>query len=155
VSDILVANKVEPLVEEPLLRHEFDIDVEPTLTFGGGQPLALYFELYNLVPDAEQFASYELEMVVYLDEIFRAGGLRQLTGAVADAFGLSEEGSRPVELRFDKEERVVARDMIPEYFSLTLDDPTPGQYTLELRILDRNSGVEMTTTRTFQIRLPE
>ena len=155
VSDILVANRVEPLVEEPLLRHEFDIDVEPTLTFGGGQPVALYFELYNLVPDAEQFASYELELVVYLDEIFRAGGLRQLTGAVADAFGLSEEGSRPVELRFDKEERVVARDMIPEYFSLTLDDPTPGRYTLELRILDRNAGVEMTTTRTFQIRLPE
>ena len=155
VSDILLANTVEPLVAEPLLRHEFDIDAEPTLTFGGAQPVVLYFEIYNLLPDAEQFASYELELMVYLDEAFRAGGLRRLAGAVADAFGLSEEGSRSVELRFDKEERVAARDMIPEYFSLALDDPAPGRYTLELRILDRNSGVEMSTTRTFQIRLPE
>ncbi len=154
LSDVLLANSVEPLVERPIARHEFDIDAEPTMAFDEDQPVHLYFELYNLLPDDEQFASYELELVVYLQEIFREGLISSITGSVADAFGLTPEGGRSVELRVDREARVLARDMLPEYFSITLDDPVPGRYSIELEVTDRNSGRIMSTNRAFEIRLP-
>lgn len=154
LSDILVANRVEPLVEDPASRHAFAIDAEPTLSFDEGQPVHVYFELYNLVPDDEQFASYELELVVYLQEIFREGLVSQIAGSVADVLGFTPEGGRSVELRFQREARVLARDLIPEFFSLTLDDPRPGRYTMELQVTDRNGGQVMTANREFFIRLP-
>ena len=154
LSDILLANSVEPRVESPVFRHEFDIDAEPTRAFERNQPVHLYFELYNLLPDSEQFASYELELVVYLQEIYREGLVSRITGSVADAFGLSPEGGRSVELRFEREARVLARDMLPEYFSITMDDPQPGRYSMELQVTDRNAGHVMSTIRTFEIRLP-
>lgn len=155
VSDILVANDIVPTIEEPHERHEFRIDVEPTMAFDRNQPVHVYFELYNLVPDLEQFASYDLELVVYLQEIYREGLFSEIAGSLADAFGLTPEGGRSIELRYEKEARVVSRDMIPEYFSVTLDDPQPGRYLMELRVTDRNAGVVMTTARTFDIRLPD
>ncbi len=155
MSDLLLANRVEPLVPEPTLRHELDMDVEPTSAFDPGQAIALYFELYNLLPDEEQFASYDVELVIYLEEIYRRGFFSRLTGSVGDAFGLTDEGRRSVELRFGKESRAVARDMIPEYFTFTLDDASPGRYVVEITTRDRNAGVEMTAARRFEVRLPE
>ena len=104
------------------------------------------------MPDEEQFASYELELVVYLQEIFREGLVSSIAGSVADAFGLTPEGGRSVELRVDREARVVARDLIPEFFSIALDDPTPGRYSIELTVTDRNSGRTMTSERVFEIQ---
>jgi GWxTD domain-containing protein len=155
MSDVLLANRVEPLVENPTQRHEFEMDVEPTLSFRRNQPIALYFELYNLAPDAEQFASYELRLAVYLQEIYRKGLLGQLAGGAGDALGLTDEGRQSVELEFGREERVLARDMIPEYLNITLDDASPGRYVVELVVTDRNAGTEMTTARTFEIPLPD
>lgn len=154
ISDILLANRIVPLVESPRERHEFEIDVEPTLAFDENQPVNVYFELYNLLPDAEQFASYELELVVYLQEIYREGILSQVTGSVADALGLTPEGGRSVQLRFQREARVVARDMIPEHFSVVMDDAPPGRYSMELSVTDRNANKVLTAQRTFEISLP-
>lgn len=155
MSDILLANRIEPLVENPTMRHEFDMDVEPTLTFRRNRPIALYFELYNLAPDSEQFASYEIQLVVYLQEIYRRGLLGRIAGGAGDALGVTEEGGQSVELEFGREERVVARDMIPEYLNITLDDGRPGRYLLELVVTDRNAGTRMTARRAFEIPLPD
>jgi hypothetical protein len=45
--------------------------------------------------------------------------------------------------------------MIPDYFSLTMDEPQAGRYVLEITVRDNNAGVEMTAARKFEVRSPE
>lgn len=151
VSDLLLASTLEPMVEEPSRREDFHIVAEPGLAFRADEPVGLYFELYNFLPDAEQFASYELEVVVTVEEIYREGPVSRLLGELADRWGLTEEGGRAVQLRFGKEARVLARDVIPEYFTLTLDEPPPGRYGLSVTIRDRNADRSYTESRVFEI----
>lgn len=153
VSDLLLAYDVEPLTSEPRTREDLRIAPNPSMTYAPGQPIALYFELYNLLPDAEQHASYELELVVTVDEIQREGhALTQLLAELADKWGLTAEGTDAIQLRFRKEANVLARDMIPEYFKIQIPDSPDGRYTLRLTARDRNAGRSTTTQRTFWIR---
>ncbi|MCY3705906.1 MAG: hypothetical protein OXH08_10425, partial [Gammaproteobacteria bacterium] len=64
------------------------------------------------------------------------------------------EGDQAVRLTFSKENRVQARDMVPEYFTIRLDEPPPGRYGLRLRVLDRNARVQLEVEREFQVREP-
>ncbi|MBI4539841.1 MAG: GWxTD domain-containing protein [Gemmatimonadetes bacterium] len=154
VSDLLLATELEPLRQEPEGRHDFRIVPQPVMTFRASEPIGLYFELYNLVPDADAYASYELELVVSLQEIYRRGPVRQILGELADKWGFTPEGGQAVRLRFQKEARVLARDLVPEYFTISLADAPAGRYGLELAVLDRNAGLKVTTARTFEIVEP-
>lgn len=153
-SDLLLAKDLEATVDQPTRREQIRMRPEPTLTFGPEEPVGVYFELYNFLPDEDQFASYELELVVRVEEIYRTGLFRRMAGEIADLWGFSEEGRQAVQLRFSKENRVVARDMIPEYFTFQMDQPPAGRFGLTLNVLDRNAGREFTIERTFEI-LPE
>lgn len=154
VSDILLASALQPLVEEPTGRQDFRLVPEPSMAFPASKPIALYFELYNLVPDAESFAAYQLELVVTVEEIYRKGALAQILGELADKWGFTAEGGQAVRLRFEKEARVLARDLIPEYFTISLDGAPAGRYGLQLTVLDRNANVQVSTSRTFEILEP-
>ena len=154
VSDILLTRSLEVAVDPPRARGDFRMVPEPTLTYDPDDEIGVYFELYNLLPDADRFASYDLELAVTVEEIHRTGSLAQLLGALADRWGLSAEGDQAVRLTFGKQNRVLARDMLPEHFTIRLDQPPPGRYGLRLRVLDRNARVQMEVAREFQVREP-
>lgn len=149
-SDLLLVHDLEPEVENPTERHQIRMRPEPTQAFPPDEDIGVYFELYNFLPDEDQYASYELELQVRVEEIYREG-LDAVFGEIADRWGLSEEGQQAVQLRFSKEDRVVARDMIPEFFTFRMDEPPPGRYGLTLVVTDRNAGREFTIERTFEI----
>lgn len=151
VSDILLASELEALVEHPAGRQDFRIVPQPSMAFPASRPIGLYFELYNLVPDAESYASYELELVVTVKEIYRKGPIAQILGELADKWGFTPEGGEAVRLRFRKEARVLARDLIPEYFTISLGDAPAGRYGLTLNVLDRNANATVSTERTLEI----
>ncbi len=154
VSDILMTRSLEVVVDPPRARTDFRMVPEPTLAYAPDDEIGVYFELYNLLPDSDQYASYDVELAVTVEEIHRTGSLRQLLGALADRWGLTAEGDQAVRLRFSKQNRVLARDMLPEYFTIQLDEPPPGRYGLRLTVLDRNAGVQMVVERTFQVWEP-
>lgn len=155
VSDLLVAKVVEPRVPEPGERRDFHVVANPSLTFAPEEPVSVYFEIYNLLPDADQHASYELELVVTVEKIERTGtALAKVLGELADLWGFTPEGTEAVQLRFHREARVVARDMIPEYFRIQLPTTPAGRYGLRLRVFDRNAGSTAVTERTFWFREP-
>lgn len=155
VSDLLVAKVVEPLVVDAAERRDFHIVANPSLTFAPEEPVSIYFEIYNLLPDDEQYASYELELVVTVEEIERKGpALSKVLGELADLWGLTREGTEAIQLRFHREARVLARDMIPEYFRLQIPRSPTGRYGLRLTVVDRNAGTTRTTERSFWIREP-
>ncbi|MBI4546024.1 MAG: GWxTD domain-containing protein [Gemmatimonadetes bacterium] len=156
VSDPLLADLVEPRVAEPQARPDFRIVPNPAMSYAAERPVALYFEIYNLLPDPEHYAAYELELIVTVKEIHRTGpALKKLLGELADKWGLTPEGSQSVQLRFEKQARVLARDLIPEYFQVQLPDAPPGRYALRLLIRDRNAGREAAVEREFRIHEQE
>lgn len=153
VSDLLMGNRVEPLTAEPSLRSDFRVEPNPAMTYAPGQPVELYFELYNLLPDEDHYASYEVDLAVTIEEIERTGpAVARILGELADRWGFTPEGTSPAELRFDKQARVLARDAVPEYFRIELPGAPPGRYSLRLQVRDRNSGMEAVTERTFHVR---
>lgn len=154
VSDILLARSLEVVADPPRARTDFRMVPEPTLTYAPDDEIGVYFELYNLLPDSNQVASYDLELAVTVEEIHRTGSFLQLLGELADRWGLSAEGDQAVRLTFSKENQVRARDMLPEYFTIRLDEPPPGRYGLRLRVLDRNARVQLEVEREFQVREP-
>lgn len=149
-SDLLLVRDLEPQVDEPTRRSQIRMQPEPTMAFRADEDIGVYFELYNFLPDQDQYASYELELQVRVEEIYREG-LGAVFGEIADKWGLSEEGQQAVQLRFSKEDRVVARDMIPEFFTFRMDEPPPGRYGLTLVVTDRNAGRQFTIERSFEI----
>jgi GWxTD domain-containing protein len=155
VSDLLLAREVEPLRPEPVGRADFRIAPNPAMRYRPGEPVALYFEIYNLLPDAEQFASYEIELVVTVEEIEREGpALARIIGELADKWGLTQEGADAAQLRFRKEAHVRARDMVPEFFTVQFTDAPPGRYRLALTVRDRNAERTVTTEREFRVGAP-
>ena len=154
VSDILLTRSLEVVTDPPQTRADFRMVPEPTLTYEPDDEIGVYFELYNLLPDSNQVASYDLELAVTVEEIHRTGSFLQLLGELADRWGLSAEGDQAVRLTFNKQNRVQARDMVPEYFTIRLDEPPPGRYGLRLRVLDRNARVQLEVEREFRVREP-
>ena len=154
VSDILLTRSLEVVVDPPRTRTDFRMVPEPTLTYAPDDEIGIYFELYNLLPDSDRLASYDLELAVTVEEIHRTGSFVQLLGELADRWGLTAEGDQAVRLTFSKQNRVLARDMLPEYFTIQLDEPPPGRYGLRLRVLDRNARVQLEVEREFQVREP-
>lgn len=153
VSDLVLARVVEPLDSLPQTRAEFRVVPNPEMTYGLDERVSLYFELYNLLPDSEQYASYEVELEVVVEEIHRTGpGILQGLAELADKWGLTKEGTTPAELRFEKQQRVLARTVVPEYFDIALPGAPPGRYGLRLTVRDLNADREVSTTRTFHIR---
>ncbi|HUH11629.1 MAG TPA: GWxTD domain-containing protein [Longimicrobiales bacterium] len=153
ISDILLADVVQPLDTLPASRTDFRIVPNPEMVFRPDQGVNLYFELYNLLPDDDQFASYEVELAITVEEIEREGpGVLQALAELADKWGFTKEGTSPAELRFQKQQRVVAQDILPEYFNVQLPGAPRGRYGLSLTVRDQNAGTEATTTRTFHIR---
>lgn len=151
-SDLVLADIVEPLDSVPESRADFRVVPNPEMTYAPGERVALYFELYNLLPDEEQYASYEVELEVTIEEIDREGlGVIAGLADLADKWGLTSEGTTPAELRFTKQQRVVARTVVPEYFDIALPDAPPGRYGLRLTVRDLNGGAEASTTRTFHV----
>src|SRR5690606_7824044 len=81
VSDMLLAHDVEPLTVDAAARSDFRIAPNPAMRYRPDEPVALYFEIYNLLPDSDQFASYEVELVVTVEEIERQGpAIAQIIG---------------------------------------------------------------------------
>ncbi len=154
VSDILLTRSLEVVTDPPRTRTDFRMVPEPTLTYAPDDEIGVYFELYNLLPDSDRFASYDLELAVTVEEIHRTGSFVQLLGELADRWGLTAEGDQAVRLTFSKQNRVLARDMLPEYFTIQLDEPPPGRYGLRLRVLDRNARLQLEVEREFQVREP-
>ncbi|KPK80352.1 MAG: hypothetical protein AMS25_09305 [Gemmatimonas sp. SM23_52] len=151
VSDILVADAIRPLVEDPRKRFDYDIQVNPALEYLPGEPVHIYYELYGLASDAEGFASYDVALQVRVKRLQRGGPISQLLGALADAWGFSIVGDDRLELRFSREVRLDGRDRVTEYLALDPKEVPAGEYEIRLRVWDRLSEQLATRVRAFEV----
>jgi len=155
ISDILVADAIRPLVEDPQSRYDYDIQVNPALEFQPGEPIHIYYELYGLARDAEGFASYDVALQVRVKRLERGGTLSQLLGALADAWGFSIVGDDRLELRFSREVPLEGRDRVTEYLALDPKEVPAGEYEIRLRVWDRLGERLVSRVRAFDVGVKE
>jgi hypothetical protein len=151
VSDILVADYVKPLVEDPKKRSDYEVWPNAALEYRSGEPVHIYYEIYGLQSDAEGFASYDVSIQVRVSSLTRGGGFSALIGVLADAWGFSIVGDDRLELRYSRQVKMEGRDRVTEYLSLDPQEVPAGQYEIRLRIWD-NLGERMARSlRTFEV----
>jgi GWxTD domain-containing protein len=151
VSDILLAEMIRPLADEPSGRAEFEIAPNPSTAYAPLQPVHLYYELYGLERDAQGFGSYEVQLTVRVARLHRGGGFAEILGDIADAWGFTIVGDDRVELRFSREVDLSDLDRVTEYLSLDLQTAPPGSYEITVKILDRLAGTLASRQRAFTV----
>ncbi len=151
LSDILIADVVRPLVEDPTVREDYYIVPNPAMRFGSGEKIHIYYELYGLGTDSEGFASYDVALAVKVEKLYRGGTFAEFLGALADAWGFSVVGDDRLELTFSREVKIGGRDRLTEYLELDPEKAPPGEYEIRLRVWDRLNERMVTRTRIFKV----
>ncbi len=142
---------MRPLVKEPRRRLDYDFVPNPALEYAPGDPVHLYYELYDLQQDAEGFASYDVALQVKINKLYREGTVNQILGGLADLWGFTVAGDDRLELRFRREVDLKGRDRVTEYLRLELKDAPPGDYEIRVRIWDRLGERMAARTRAFAV----
>jgi hypothetical protein len=143
LSDILMAYRIEetpngqPLSPSEFVRHGLSIRPAPWGVYAVKQPIYLYFEVYNLAPDAGGATRYEVETV--LVEKTEAKGLERL---IQQAFG--QRQAQGVSTGF--ESTGTARDE-SQYVILDASLEQTGNYIVVLRVTDLVSGKTVESRR--------
>jgi hypothetical protein len=128
LSDLVLARQVgEGEERDKFTRHGLKIVPLPTRTFRKGQNVFLYYEVYNLKPDASGATGHSVEYTVRTE----AGGLLSkvlpsLTGKRSEvAVSQAQAGMQEAEYR---------------YIELDLKGLSSGKGTLTVTVKDLNSG---------------
>jgi GWxTD domain-containing protein len=151
VSDILLADFVRPLTNEPVQRFDYDIAPNAGVGYVSGDPVHMYYEVYGLQQDAEGYASMDVSIQIRVKRLDRGGGLSNLIGGLADAWGFSIVGDDRVELQFSREVKMDDRDRVTEYLSLDPQEVPPGEYEIRLRVWDRLAERMARQARAFYV----
>ncbi|GAB5517833.1 MAG: hypothetical protein RhofKO_00840 [Rhodothermales bacterium] len=138
-SDLVLAYLIEErevgtAAQGAVSRRGYQLDLAPWGVFGIGQPLYLYYELYNLSLNAQGEGLYEVEAIIENREERRR------------VFGRDREEAVSVRTQ----QRITATD-VGDFLILDTSDQAPGLYTVRVLVRDRESGQQVEMER--QIRL--
>ncbi len=113
---------------------------------------AVYWENYGLAPDVNGRVTYDVRLIITLEQIARSNGVSRFFGGLSDIVGLSAEGDQQLGLRFERTEALEGRDRVPDVVTLGLGSAPAGRYRLELIVTERASKRVTRTQRQFFIR---
>lgn len=147
-SDLVLARAVEPRHDDSrtLTRRDFRIDAAPDLTFRSGDPLAVYFELYELAEAVGGGAGYLVELEVRNT----AGRLQRVLDNMQDRLTGRGEVRAGTRLRWERW-LPVRTTTVSDYLAIGLPDYRPGVYRLSIRITDLASGEQSRRSREFVV----
>lgn len=144
VSDLEFASHVD-LGAEALTKDGMRVASRPGRTYGFGEAVWVYYEIYGLTRDAFGQTRYEVAYTIEtVDEgstagkALRAAG-RTLAGAGRDAAAISYE-------------RTGQSMTEHETLAIDLTGREAGRYRLRLRVTDVNSGASIERPQTFAVR---
>ena len=148
MSDVLLANRLDPTVAAPA--RWLDLDITPNLgTLRQGEDLALAWETYDLGADSTRSSEYSVEISLVRTDGSRLG--RALARVIGGTLGRGEGRGRDdrVAVAFDR--RVPARPVTLDYLTLDLGGLDPGRYRLTITVTDAIRKVSAEGTRDLVI----
>lgn len=144
ISDLLLAESLEPRVEPARRRPDLVMRPSRTLAFAAGDPVHLYFELYNLHAGKDGLAHYAVRLGV---EGTTGGGIvARIARGVTRLFS----GERDVRVEFERAVPLVD-DRTIDYLSLELRAGDSGNYVLRVEVTDTVSGEGVRASRGFRV----
>ncbi len=131
MSSIVLASSVEPATgDDPFVRHGLRILPNPYRRFSYGKPVYVYFEVYNLAPDAEGKSAFVVEYTTLLRKEKKSGAKK-----VFSMFGGNAKPSTTLVL-----EREAGATTSREYLALDLARAGKGDFRLSIKVKDKHSG---------------
>lgn len=145
-SDLLVALSAEPKsVGEARQWTDLSIEASRTLVVTQGTPITLVWETYGLTPLPDRTGSYEVALQVRDS----AGG--RLGLGLLRALGLHRPEQRSTRLSWTST-RSLARDgRALEYVSVQLPGDVTGAFQVEVRIKERSTGRQASSSRWIRV----
>ncbi|CAN5792467.1 hypothetical protein BH20GEM1_BH20GEM1_13800 [soil metagenome] len=150
LSDIVLAADISTVGPARFIRYGHVVHAFPPRAFAREQPLHFYYEIYGLGVDRTGATAFRVDYTVRADHLDRSA-LGRVFGALKGVVGMHDE---PDGLTFSFERFGPAAEggVWPEYLSVDPDELRPGQYTLEVEIIDHVNGDRMThRAETFTI----
>ncbi|MDZ7344578.1 MAG: hypothetical protein ONA90_08680, partial [candidate division KSB1 bacterium] len=133
MSSIVLASSVTPAEgNDPLAKNGLRITPNPTKYFSRSQPVYLYFEIYNLQPDAEGTSSFLIEYTTLLRKAKKTGAKK--------VFGLFGSKAKPATTLVA--ERQAQGRTSAEYLALDLSRAGKGEFRLSITVKDKHSGLQ-------------
>jgi hypothetical protein len=131
MSSLVLASSITPASDNGLFtKNGLRIIPVPSKRFARQQPVYVYFEVYNLVPDAGGKSSFLVEYTTLLRKEKKRG-----TKKVFSILGSKTKPSTTLAL-----EREANGPTSTEYLALDLNKAGAGDFRLSVRIKDKNSG---------------
>jgi GWxTD domain-containing protein len=150
VSDVVVADRVEPRVPDPQRWTDYLIDPSAGRV-RRGSPVSLLWEVYNLTPDSAGIARYRVQLAIEVRAIERAGLAARIIGGVRDAVGLSALGDSLITLSFDREVVIRGRSVVADHLDVALGEAPEGLYGVHLTVTDLVAGRSASRRRQFVV----
>ena len=146
MSGIEMARRIEPTTEEgKFVKQGLQVIPMPSLTFKRDQDVFLYFEIYNLMRDAQGRTHYQVDYTtrrleggighLVLSGLGRLIGKRQKEDEVTVSYELGGEATQEV-----------------IHTALDLRKGKKGGHTLQVTVTDLNSGIGVSRQTSFVLR---
>ncbi len=145
MSDLQIAQQItEANPEQPskFVRNGWDIRPAPTRSFHKGEPLYVYYEIYNLNRDTFGQTKYQISYEVKTRttegtiQIPFLAKLRRNQAGEKIGFEVEQTGSDPTET---------------DYFELDLAEAKPGRYELRMKVRDLTTQTEVSRSSPFSV----
>jgi hypothetical protein len=132
ISSIVLASAIEPVSanNDPFVRNGLRILPNPYKRFPHAKPVYVYFEVYNLMANAEGRSSFAIEYTTLLRKEKKSGAKK--------VFSILGGDSKPATTLVT--EREVEATTSTEYVALDLERAGKGDFRLSITIKDKNSG---------------
>ena len=143
LSDIQLAWKVSAGDEPgPFSKNGLKVVPMPTRLYKKGQPVFIYYEIYNLKRNAFGMTSYTVEYTI------RSG---KPPGAISRIFRAFRD-EEPGEEVAVEQEQLGRQETQPSYIELDLNEVVPGQVVLTVSVKDLNSDETASSEAKFEIK---
>lgn len=145
ISDIKLSTFITPTrVAGLFVRHGLDMTPHPSRIYRPAQLVHLYYEVYNLTPDAEGRSTYQTQL-----EIKKKEGEKGVAGRIFSGIGSlfsSSDNDQAVIYTF---EDAVIGDTAYKYTSIDTHELPEGVYTLSVKLTDPATGADVVKTTDF------
>ena len=145
LSDIQLSASIRSASHGRFLKGEIDVTPNPSQSYLAGQPVHIYYEMYNLKKD--DFGAVHYRVSYQVESIDRKSIAVRILGRLGKLLG-GREDRESITVDY---EHVGHRSDDRGYLELDMTNSDPGSYMLRVNVTDINSRKRAVATKVFTI----
>jgi len=149
LSGVILGSPPEP-GQQIYSRRGVEIVPRPSLTFTPGEPVSVYFEIYGLKTNRDGERAFQERVTVSMAEKGTGG----LSGIFSSLKWWGRKKAKRLTLTFQRQP-AERSGPVAEHFDIDTSELPPGNYSLQLKIIDRSGKAEKEVTWKFDLAQQE